>query len=102
MGASIPAGPDPPWSGLATQEAHPAPGLRPAAHRAIRLPGGLALEDLLALQPLLQAIDQNRVTRYVIPYPDITQWWEPGTGYYFLIPHTEAIQNLLQEAVGIP
>ena len=61
----------------------------------------LTLEDLLGLQPLLEAVNQDRVQRYNIPYQDITQWWEPGTGYYYLIPKTEPIQQLLQQAMGI-
>ena len=61
----------------------------------------LTLEDLVGLEPLLEAVNQNRVQRYGIPYQDTAQWWEPGTGYYYLIPKTEPIQQLLQQAMGI-
>jgi len=62
----------------------------------------LTLEDTLQLLPLLQAIDPGRVDRYTINTDQATPWIEPDTGRYFLLPDTEAIRQVLRQAIGIP
>jgi len=62
----------------------------------------LTLEDALSLLPLLQALDPNRVSRYVITADQGTEWIDPNSGSYYLLPDPIAIRKLLQQAVGVP
>lgn len=62
----------------------------------------LTLDDLLLLLPLLQAVDPNRIDRYVIAPPFATVWINPETGAYLLIPDPITIRQILQQAMGIP
>ncbi len=62
----------------------------------------LTLNDLLALLPLLQKADPNRIDRYVIAPPFVTPWIKPDTGAYLLLPDVPVIQQLLQQALISP
>jgi LCP family protein required for cell wall assembly len=60
------------------------------------------LDDLLRNLPTLQHVDLNRVDRYTIGLDYTTVWIEPGSGAYYLIPHTYDIQQVLRQAIGVP
>ncbi|MEZ0397127.1 MAG: LCP family protein [Anaerolineales bacterium] len=61
----------------------------------------LDLETVLRLLPLLQSIDLQNVERYEIGAEQVTPWMEPESGAQYLLPRPEAIQTILQQAVGI-
>ncbi|MCX6033524.1 MAG: LCP family protein [Chloroflexi bacterium] len=60
----------------------------------------LALNDLLQLLPLLQAIDPGRVDNYTIDTNLVTPWIDPNSGSYYLLADPNALRQLLQQAVG--
>ncbi|MEW6093884.1 MAG: LCP family protein [Chloroflexota bacterium] len=62
----------------------------------------LSLEDLLDLLPVLEAVDSNRVDHYTIVPPVVAPWIHPDTGAYYLLPDTNAIRAILQQAIGTP
>jgi LCP family protein required for cell wall assembly len=62
----------------------------------------LTLDDALSLLPLLQALDPNRVNRFAITADQGTEWIDPNSGSYYLLPDPTAIRQLLQQAVGVP
>lgn len=62
----------------------------------------LTLDDLLALLPLLQQVDKNRIDRYTITPPFVTVWIHPDTGAYLLLPDVTTIQQILQQALKTP
>jgi LCP family protein required for cell wall assembly len=62
----------------------------------------LDLETLLQIAPLLQSLDLQRLERYEIGADQVTPWMEPGSGAQYLLPKPDAIQALLQQAVGLP
>ena len=62
----------------------------------------ITLDDVIQFLPLLQAVDLNRVDRYQVDTNQATPWTDPNSGSYYLLPQTEAIQQLLRQAVGSP
>jgi LCP family protein required for cell wall assembly len=62
----------------------------------------LTLDDLLALLPLLQQVDANRIDRYAIAPPFVTVWINPDNGAYLLLPDVPVIQQILQQALKTP
>lgn len=62
----------------------------------------LTLDNLLALLPLLQQVDTNRIDRYAIAPPFVTVWIHPDTGAYLLLPDVTSIQQILQQALKTP
>jgi polyisoprenyl-teichoic acid--peptidoglycan teichoic acid transferase len=62
----------------------------------------IALGDLVKLLPLLQAADFNRVDRYQINTNQATPWIDPNTGSYYLVPQSQAINQLLRQALASP
>jgi anionic cell wall polymer biosynthesis LytR-Cps2A-Psr (LCP) family protein len=62
----------------------------------------IILDDVIQLLPLLQAVDLNRVDRYQVDTNQATPWIDPNSGAYYLLPQTEAIQQLLRQAVSNP
>ncbi len=62
----------------------------------------LDLETALQLLPLLQSIDPQTIERYEIGADQVIPWLEPESGAYYLLPKPEAIQAVLQQAIGLP
>lgn len=62
----------------------------------------LDLEFLLQLAPRLHSIDMQHVERYEIGAEQVTPWMEPESGAQYLLPKPDAIQAILQQAVGLP
>ena len=60
----------------------------------------LAMNDMLQLLPLLQAIDPGRVDNYTIDTNQVTPWIDPNSGSYYLLADPNALRQLLQQAVG--
>ncbi len=62
----------------------------------------LTLNDMLTLLPVLQAANQETIQRYTLTLDHVIPWVEPGSGANYLLPQTEAIRELLRQALGIP
>lgn len=61
-----------------------------------------SLSDLLQFPALLQATNPGQVDRYTLTLDHTAPWTEPGSGTWYLLPKTEAIQGVLHQAMGAP
>lgn len=64
----------------------------------------MTLEDALPLIPLAArlALDRSRIRYYRIDHTMVESWRTPQNGYYVLLPETDLIQAMLQQALGTP
>jgi LCP family protein required for cell wall assembly len=59
----------------------------------------LTLQDVAALLPILQTVDQNRIQRYAIGTDQVDAFITSGGAYVFL-PRPDAIRQVLMQALG--
>ncbi len=59
----------------------------------------LSLQDLVALLPMLQSVDPNKVQRYAISTDQVTSFYTSG-GADVLLPRPDAIRQVLLLALG--